>query len=105
MQCKRCSEDRPLNKRGWCDECERAYDTWVRRYASDIIGPALIGMTIVMGVALGVPLLGASTLVALGGVFAGAGAVFGLQRLNMRRRRKQFLVASLPRAYLHEKST
>jgi len=104
VPCKRCEEDKPLDKRGWCIDCERAYDAWVRRYASDIILPALSGMFIVMFVALGVPLLGASTLVALGGVFAGAGTVFGLARLSARRRRRQFLTSSLPRAYLLEKS-
>lgn len=104
MACKRCEEDKPLDKRGWCIDCERAYDTWVRRYASDIVKPALTGMVIVLAVALGVPLLGASTLVALGGVFAGAGTIFGLTRLSARRRRRQFLTSSLPRAYLPEKS-
>ncbi|MGE3456279.1 MAG: hypothetical protein AB7O24_14305 [Kofleriaceae bacterium] len=82
--------------------CERSYDTWVRRYASDLIAPVLVGMVIVAGVGLGLPVLGYSFLYATAGIFAGAGALVGLHRLNQRRRRQQFLTEPLPRAYLPE---
>jgi len=101
MPCVRCEIDAPLNAKGWCKACESAYDTWVRRYATDIIWPAVIGMVLVTGIGMGIPLLGISYLIALSGIFAGAGAIAGLYQLNARRRRKQFLIAGpLPRAYL-----
>jgi hypothetical protein len=104
MSCKRCNSDDDLGPRGWCRDCEREYDTWVRRHASDIIWPVLAGMVIISAVALGLPLLGAGYVVATTGVFAGFGTLVGLQRLNARRRRKQFQLASLPRAYLPSKT-
>ncbi len=104
MSCRRCNSDGDLAPRGWCRDCERAYDTWVRRHASDIIWPVLAGMVIISAVALGLPLLGAGYVVATTGVFAGFGTLVGLQRLNARRRRKQFQLASLPRAYLPSKT-
>ena len=45
---------------------------------------------------------GVGWLVAAGGAFAGFATVFTLSRLTRRRRRRQFLVAPLPRAYLPE---
>lgn len=104
MSCTRCNADGPAGPRGWCPDCEREYDTWVRRHASDIIGPVLAGMVILSAVALGLPLLGAGYVVATTGVFAGFGTLLGLHRLNARRRRKQFQLASLPRAYLPSKT-
>ncbi len=104
MSCTRCNADGPPGPRGWCRDCEREYDTWVRRHASDIIGPVLAGMVILSAFALGLPLLGAGYLLATTGVFAGFGTLVGLQRLNARRRRKQFQLASLPRAYLPSKT-
>jgi hypothetical protein len=105
MGCIRCKEDRTLDAHSFCPECAREYDGWVRQYASDIIPPALVGMLIVVGFGLGIPLLGASTLIALAGVFAGFGSLVGMFRLNRRRRRRQFLSASaLPRAYLPTKT-
>jgi hypothetical protein len=100
MACARCNADGPASPRGWCRDCERAFDTWVRRHASDIIWPVMAGMVIVSTGGLALPLLGAGPLIAVAGVFAGFGALVGLQRLNARRRRKQFAIASLPRAYL-----
>ncbi len=76
------------------------FDGWVRRYATDIVWQVLVGTAIVSGVAVGLPLLGVGTIVAAGGAFAGFGALFGLSRLTRRRRRRQFLQAPLPRAYL-----
>ena len=61
-------------------------------------------MVMLSAVALGLPLLGAGYVVATTGVFAGFGTLVGLQRLNARRRRKQFQLASLPRAYLPSKT-
>ena len=104
MSCTRCNGDVTTSKRGWCRDCELEFDTWVRRHASDIIGPVLAGMVILSAIALGLPLLGAGYVVATTGVFAGFGTLVGLQRLNARRRRKQFQLASLPRAYLPSKT-
>ncbi|HEY4059978.1 MAG TPA: hypothetical protein VGM39_25355 [Kofleriaceae bacterium] len=104
MGCVRCREDKPLDKRGWCVDCEKAFDGWVRRYAADILGCAAVGLVMVAFVALGLPWMGLPHTVALGGIFAGAGSIAGLYQLNARRRRKQFLLESMPRAYLPGKS-
>lgn len=104
MSCTRCNGDVTTNPKGWCRDCELEYDTWVRRHASDIIWPVLSGMVILCAVALGLPLLGAGYVVATTGVFAGFGTLLGLQRLNARRRRRQFQLSSLPRAYLPSKT-
>lgn len=104
MPCERCSAEAPVNKQGWCAECELAYDGWVRRYASDIIAPLMVGMTIVTTVALILPLLGAGSLIATLGVLSGFATFYGLYRYNQRRRRQQFLTDSLPRAYLPSKT-
>jgi len=101
MTCSRCAAEHDGKKR-WCADCETAYDGWVRQYASDMIAPALGGMLVVLMCAMVLPLLGTSTLVAVGGAFAGFGTLAGMTRLNMRRRRRQFLKAPLPRAYLPE---
>lgn len=61
---------------------------------------ALAGTVVVSTIGLGLPLLGVGWLVAATGAFAGFGTIFGLARLNRRRRRRQFLQAPLPRAYL-----
>ena len=100
--CPRChsATDAPASK--WCKDCELLYDGWSRRHASDIVWQALVGTVIVSAVGLGLPVLGVGTLVAAGGAFAGFGAIFGLSRLTRRRRRRQFLQAPLPRAYLPE---
>jgi hypothetical protein len=84
----------------WCKECEHLYDGWVRRHSNDIVWQALAGMVIISVVGVGLPLLGVGKLVAAVGAFAGFGTVFGLSRLTRRRRRRQFLQAPLPRAYL-----
>lgn len=98
--CARCHGDRDAVASPWCKECERLYDGWVRRHATDIVWQALVGTVIISAVGLGLPLLGVGTLVAAGGAFAGFGAILGLSRLTRRRRRRQFLQAPLPRAYL-----
>jgi hypothetical protein len=86
----------------WCSECESNYDAWVRGHAGDIVWQALCGTVVVAAVGVGLPLLGVGWLVAAGGACAGFATVFALSRLTRRRRRRQFLVASLPRAYLPE---
>lgn len=104
MPCARCNTEAPLTKQGWCADCDRAFDKWVRQYASDVIWPLLTGMTIVTSVALVLPLLGVGSLIATLGVFSGFGSFYALARYNVRRRRRQFLTDSLPRAYLPSKT-
>lgn len=100
MTCPRCAGTSDSPTGTWCKECERLYDTWSRRHASDIVWQALLGTTIVSTVGIVLPLLGVGKLIAAVGAFAGFGTMFGLARLTRRRRRKQFLQAPLPRAYL-----
>jgi hypothetical protein len=101
--CARCSETSPPPgdaRATWCKDCERLYDGWVRRHASDVVWHALAGTLIVSAVGVGLPLLGIGKLIAAVGAFAGFGTMYGLGRVNRRRRRRQFLQAPLPRAYL-----
>ncbi len=99
MACPRCAADSDGNR--WCVDCERAYDTWSRRHASDIIWPLLAGGLIVSSTAVLLPMLGLDWIIAATGVFTGFGTLVGLARLNRRRRRRQFLAgAAMPRAYL-----
>jgi hypothetical protein len=103
MACPRCGRARD-STRIWCVECERAYDAWSRRHATDIVWASLSGMVVVLGVAIGMPLLGAPWLAAIAGVFAGFGTLVGVYRWKGQRRRQQFLLgAGIPRAYLTEK--
>lgn len=104
MACARCKADGVTGRDGWCSACERAYDAWLRPYASDIIVPVLTGMVVITTIALLLPFLGAGSLIAYGGVFAGFGTLFGMFRLRRRQRRRQFLTTSLPRAYLPSKT-
>jgi hypothetical protein len=103
-RCPRCSDEHDARTR-WCPSCERDFDTYSRLYATDIVWASLAGMLVVMGIGIGVPLLGASTLVALGGAFAGFGTILGMFRFVRRRRRRAYLRgAALPRAYLPGKT-
>jgi hypothetical protein len=103
MACPRCDTETTGTR--WCAECERAYDLWSRRYATDIILPCVVGGVIVSSIALVLPLLGVGSLIAATGVFAGFGALVGMFRLTKRKRRRQFLAgAAVPRAYLPEQS-
>jgi hypothetical protein len=104
MACARCKADAATGREGWCSDCERAYDTWLRPYATDIVVPVLAGMVVITTIALVLPFLGAGSLIAYGGVFAGFATLFGMFRLRRRRRRQQFLTTSLPRAYLPSKT-
>lgn len=99
MACPRCAAATDDDR--WCAACERAYDAWSRRHASDIIWSLLAGMLIVSTTAIALPLLGLDWIVAASGVFTGFGTLYGLHRLSRRRRRRQFLAgAAVPRAYL-----
>jgi len=100
--CPRCHDATTGPASPWCKACELIYDGWVRRHATDIVWQALAGMVIICAVGLGLPVLGVGTLVAAAGVFGGFGTLYGLAWLTRRRRRRQFLAASLPRAYLPE---
>ena len=99
MACPRCSADSTDDR--WCTECDRAYDTWSRQHATDIIWALMAGVIVLATGAVLLPILGVEPVVAAVGVFAGFGTVVGLQRVNRRRRRRQFLRgAAMPRAYL-----
>ncbi|MDB4956605.1 MAG: hypothetical protein JWO36_4174 [Myxococcales bacterium] len=100
MACARCHAEVTAGSRKWCADCERNYDQWVRRHASDIVWQALSGTVVIMVAGVGLPLLGVGSLVAAVGAFAGFGTILGLSRLTRRVRRRQFLQAPLPRAYL-----
>lgn len=89
---------------GWCIECERQYDAWIRGYAGDIVVPVLAGMAILTTVAMLLPFLGVGPLIATVGVVAGFGTLAGMFKLRRKKRRQQFLTASLPRAYLPSKT-
>ena len=96
MSCPRCSADTP----SWCKDCERLYDTWVRRHASDILWQTGTGALVAMLVGLGAPLLGLTPILGIVGVLAGASTAAALRIYGNRRRRQQFLTTSVPRAYL-----
>jgi hypothetical protein len=98
--CARCSGTRDDSTATWCKDCEHLYDGWVRRHASDIVWQALCGTVILTAIGMGLPLLGVGKLVGALGAFAGFGTLYGLSRATRRRRRRQFLLAPLPRAYL-----
>ena len=102
--CTRCSGESEGAAAPWCKECERLYDQWSRRHATDIVWQSLIGTVIVSSVGIGLPLLGIGKLVAALGAFAGFGTIYGLSRVTRRKRRRQFLQAPLPRAYLPAKT-
>jgi len=118
MACERCGQedentalartrDRdPLSfgaRKRWCGNCDVAYDEWSRQFATDVVWEVLSGMVVVLGFGIGLPLLGASVLASVGGVFVGFGTIIGLHRFNQRRRRRQFLDV-VPRAYLPGKT-
>ena len=98
MKCDRCGAEAAT--RTFCKECEQLYDRWSRRHASDIVWQALAGGLVIASIGVGLPLLGIGWLVASCGAFAGFGTLLGLSRLTRRRRRRQFVLTSLPRAYL-----
>jgi len=103
MACPRCEAD--TDGARWCAACERAFDTWSRRHATDILWSVLAGGTMLAVVSMGIPLLGLEGILAAGGVFAGFGTLVGVHHAYRRRRRRQFLQgAAMPRAYLTAKT-
>jgi len=101
MACARCGKDVATKRGKWCAECERDYDTWIRRYASDIIWVVLGGGVVLAAAGMLLPFLGAGVLAAAGGAVAGWTTIGISAKLNQRRRRRQFLAGdALPRAYL-----
>lgn len=99
MTCARCGSE-VTTPRKWCKDCEYMYDGWVRRHASDIVWQALASGVVVACIGLGLPLLGIGWLVAATGAFAGFGTLYGLVTATRKRRRREFLRTTLPRAYL-----
>jgi hypothetical protein len=100
MACPHCATDDNLLASGWCRDCERAFGIWGRRHATDIVSTVLVGMAIVLVGGMVLPLLGVSWVVSATSIFASGGAMVSLYQFHDRRRRRQFLHARLPRAYL-----
>ena len=100
MTCPRCASADVPPKKKWCAECEKQFDSWVRRHASDIVWQALSGTVVISAIGLGLPILGVGWVVAAFGAFGAFGTIFALSRVTRRLRRRQFLATSLPRAYL-----
>jgi len=101
MACPRCTRDEPLGRSGWCATCERDFDTWSRRHATDILWALMGGGMVVATAAVVLPLLGVMWIVSACGIFAGFATIGGLYTLIRKRRRRQFLSgAAMPRAYL-----
>ncbi|MEO6774211.1 MAG: hypothetical protein ABI467_14525 [Kofleriaceae bacterium] len=101
MACARCDKDVPTRQGRWCADCERAYDTWVRRHATDIVWVVLGGGIVVGAAGMALPAIGAGMLAVAGGTIAGWATILVSAKLNARRRRRQFLAGdALPRAYL-----
>ena len=89
----------------WCAECEKQYDTWSRRHATDILWQTGTGALVAMAIGLGLPLLGLDQVIATAGVLTGFATFLGMRAWGKKRRRKQFLAGALPRAYLPSRTT
>ncbi|HET9987621.1 MAG TPA: hypothetical protein VFQ65_03860 [Kofleriaceae bacterium] len=101
MACARCEKDVATRRGKWCEDCERDYDTWIRRHATDIVWVVLGGGFVLGAAGMALPMLGAGVLAAAGGALAGWATILVSAKLNARRRRRQFLAGdALPRAYL-----
>ena len=98
--CPRCSAKTP----SWCVDCEKLYDGWVRRHATDIVWQTGVGALLAMIIGLGAPLLGVDVFVGVAGVLLGFGTFIGLRTWSTGRRRRQFL-ATVPQAYLPRQTT
>lgn len=96
MSCPRCGAD----SNGWCKDCEKLYDTWVRQHATDILWQTGSGAGVAMIIGLGALLLGLTPLLGIVGVFAGFSTFMGLRAWGNHKRRQQYLTTSVPRAYL-----
>ena len=103
MPCARCAAE-SVTPSGWCADCESQCDTWSRQYAADIIWQSFTGAIVAMVIGLGAPLLGLSPLLGIAGVLVGTGTFLGVRSWGKRRRRRQFLATSIPRAYLPSKT-
>ena len=99
ITCTRCNSTE-VTPSGWCGACEASYDAWSRRHASDILFAAFGGAAVIMTVGVALPLLGVGWLVAASGAVTAGVTILGIHRLARRRRRRQFLVAGIPKAYL-----
>src|SRR5258706_5824177 len=100
MACPRCGGDEEPQKSRWCLTCERAYDTWVRRHATDIIWAVMGGGTVIAILGLGLPLLGLGSLVCATAGLSDAVTILGIYLASQKRRRRQVLRGvALPRAY------
>ena len=88
----------------WCRECEKQYDSWVRRHAADIIWQTGVGALVAMAIGLGLPLLGLEPIIGIAGVLVGFTTFMSLRTWGKKRRRRQFLTDALPRAYLPSKT-
>lgn len=104
MACPHCAVPDNLLASGWCRDCERAYGIWGRRHAGDVVSIVLAGMVAGVAGGIGLPLLGLGWLISATSIFASLGAMLGVYQLHDRRRRRQFLAARLPRAYLPGKT-
>ncbi|HEY3803321.1 MAG TPA: hypothetical protein VGL61_11970 [Kofleriaceae bacterium] len=102
MACPRCgSKTEGSRPRVWCSTCEKAYDTWSRQNATDIVWVVLTGGVVLAAIGMVLPLLGFEWIIAASAAFMGWGTVLGVYHWNARRRRRQFLAGrALPRAYL-----
>ncbi len=99
MGCPRCGAEQVIAS-GWCRDCDVLHDTWVRQYAADILWQTGLGALVAMIIGLGLPLLGLEPIIGIAGVLVGTGTFLGLRVWGKARRRRQFLEASVPRAYL-----
>ena len=61
-------------------------------------------LPVVLAGGMGLPLLGVGWLASASSIFVSFGAMVGLYRFHDQRRRRQFLEARLPRAYLTSKT-
>ena len=104
MVCPRCGSEMAKTAEPWCVECEKQYDTWVRKHAADILWQTGIGAVVAMLIGLGLPLLGLEPVIGTAGVLLGFSTFLGLRRWGQKKRRRQFLVGALPRAYLPSKT-
>lgn len=100
MRCPRCGAEHDGKRSEWCAACEAQYDAFVRKHAADILWQTGSGAVIAMLIGLGLPILGLSPLIGITGVLVGFGSFLGLRSWGKRRRRRQFIAGSLPRAYL-----
>lgn len=103
LECERCRTALDDDRR-WCPACERAYDTWSRQHATDVVWTVLSAGLVTSLIGMGLPLLGLDLVFAGVAIFAGFGTWGAVHSANRRRRRQQFLRGALPRAYLMSKT-